>query len=76
MPYDDDGNYKWGFYLAPIDSIKETDNIFKSLYFERIWLPDFVIGTPEEEYSNLSRKIEKMEEKKKYCCRMPRPHDF
>ncbi|MBS6314052.1 MAG: V-type ATP synthase subunit I [Oscillospiraceae bacterium] len=64
MPYDDDGNYKWGFYLAPIDSIKETDNIFKSLYFERIWLPDFVTGTPEEEYSNLSRKIEKMEEKK------------
>lgn len=64
MPYDDDGNYKWGFYLAPIDSIREIDNIFKSLYFERIMLPDFVTGTPEEEYSNLSRKIEEMEEKK------------
>lgn len=64
MPYDDDGNYKWGFYLAPIDSIKEIDNIFKSLYFERIWLPDFVTGTPEEEYINLRSKIEEMEKQK------------
>lgn len=64
MPYDDDGNYKWGFYFAPIDSIKETDSIFKSLYFERIWLPDFITGTPEEEYSKLSKKNEELEKQK------------
>lgn len=64
MPYDDDGNYKWGFYFAPIDSIKETDSIFKSLYFERIWLPDFITGTPEEEYSKLSKKNEELERQK------------
>lgn len=64
IPYDDDGNYKWGFYFAPIDSIKETDSIFKSLYFERIWLPDFITGTPEEEYSKLSKKNEELERQK------------
>ncbi|MFR0880344.1 MAG: V-type ATP synthase subunit I [Oscillospiraceae bacterium] len=61
IPYDDDGSYKWGFYFAPIDSIKETDNIFKSLYFERIWFPDFVTETPEAEEEKLRNKISGLE---------------
>lgn len=64
VPYDDDGSYKWGFYFAPADSINEADSIFKSLYFERIWLPDFITGTPEKAFDNLSKKIAELEKQK------------
>lgn len=62
FPYDDDGNYKWGIYFAPVDSIAEADRIFKSLYFERIWIPDFVTDTPENESQRLKSEIIDLEE--------------
>lgn len=46
--YDFDGEYYWGLYFAPVDSAKDIDDIFTSLYFERIWVPEFVHGKPEE----------------------------
>ncbi|MDL2253639.1 hypothetical protein LJC49_06130 [Ruminococcaceae bacterium OttesenSCG-928-I18] len=46
--YDFDGEYYWGLYFAPKESAKEIDDIFRSLYFERVRVPDFVHGTPEE----------------------------
>ncbi len=70
IPYDDDGIYKWGIYFAPTDSIKEADSIFKSLYFEKIWLPDFLSHTPKVESELLRVQVENLEhqyeEKKKY----------
>ncbi len=69
VPYDDDGIYKWGIYFAPLENIGEADKIFKSLYFERIWLPDFLTDTPEAESEKLKSQItslsEKLEEKTK-----------
>lgn len=62
IPYDDDGNYKWGIYFAPVDSIAEADRIFKSLYFEKIWIPDFVSDTPENESQRLKNEIAQLEE--------------
>ncbi len=62
IPYDDDGNYKWGIYFAPADSIAEADRIFKSLYFEKIWIPDFVSDTPENESQRLKSEIAQLEE--------------
>ncbi len=46
--YDFDGEYYWGLYFAPTDSVKEIDDIFNSLYFERIRVPEFVHGKPGE----------------------------
>ncbi|MGN0612999.1 MAG: V-type ATP synthase subunit I [Porcipelethomonas sp.] len=63
IPYDDDGNYKWGFYFAPAENIAEADRIFKSLYFERIWIPDFITETPEQENEKLSSEISDLEHK-------------
>ncbi|MDR1674564.1 MAG: ATPase [Oscillospiraceae bacterium] len=51
--YDKDDSYYWGMYFTPVDSMPEVDNIMKSLYFERIWLPDFITGTPLEEAEKL-----------------------
>ena len=61
ISYDDDGAYKWGFYFAPKDKIAEADRIFKSLYFEKIWLPDFLQSTPEKETERLSGLVNELE---------------
>lgn len=58
VPYDDDGVYKWGLYFAPKENVEEVDKIMKSLYFEKIWVPDFVGGTPESEADNLSAELD------------------
>ncbi|MDL2327143.1 hypothetical protein LJC64_00570 [Ruminococcaceae bacterium OttesenSCG-928-A11] len=61
--YDFDGEYYWGLYFAPQDSSKDIDDIFKSLYFERIWVPDFVQGRPEEALKVIrQREVELREE--------------
>lgn len=38
----------WGIYFTPADYASEVDDIFSSLYFERIRLPDFVHGSPDD----------------------------
>lgn len=54
--YDFDGEYYWGMYFAPQDNAKDIDDIFNSLYFERIRVPDFVQGTPEEALASIHRR--------------------
>ncbi len=68
IPYDDDGNYQWGVYFAPSDTIAETDNIFKKMFFEHVKIPDFVKDTPEKEeiiiqnqIDNFEKELEKLE---------------
>lgn len=61
IPYDDDGSYQWGIYFAPADNISEADSIFRTLYFERIKIPDYVRGTPEKEEEIISGEIEELE---------------
>ncbi len=49
--------YCYGMYMAPSDSIEVADDIFKSLYFETIDIPDFLKGTPEEAFEKLNSEI-------------------
>lgn len=51
--YDFDGEYYWGVYFVPEDKSSEVDDIFASLYFERMWVPDFVHGTPQHALAEL-----------------------
>ena len=51
--YDFDGEYYWGMYFVPEDSAAEVDAIFQALYFERVWMPDFVHGTPQDALAQL-----------------------
>lgn len=69
VPFDSDSNFCWGMYFAPATECELIDNIFSSLYFERIKIPDFVTGTPETAFEELndainrkSRRIEEIEE--------------
>ena len=45
-------------YIATNQHEREIDNIFSSLFFERIRIPDFVHGTPESAQVSLSMEIE------------------
>jgi len=55
--YDVDKDYYWGMYFAPIDLLKKADKIFSDLYFERIWLPDYVTGKPDREIEDINKKF-------------------
>ncbi|MGN1034411.1 MAG: V-type ATP synthase subunit I [Oscillospiraceae bacterium] len=65
--YDNDGRYDWCLYMVPRGVHKETDNIFKALYFERIIVPgydksekftvDVVLQEAKEELRKVSAEI-------------------
>lgn len=55
-----DSNYVYGVYFTSRYRSEQMDAIFKSLHFERIFLPDEYDGTPEEAYQGLLREIEKI----------------
>lgn len=48
VSFNEDSSYVWGAYFAPTGLEKEADDIFSSLYWEEIWIPDFVQGTPSD----------------------------
>lgn len=53
-----DKNYNWCMYFTTNEYEREVDNIFSSLFFERIHIPDYVHGTPEAASVTLAKEIE------------------
>lgn len=53
-----DDSYTWCMYFTTAEYKREVDNIFSSLFFERIYIPDFVHGTPKEAVSALEAEIQ------------------
>ena len=51
--YDFDGEFYWGMYFVPAEHAEAVDAIFASLFFERLWVPDFVHGTPQDAIAKL-----------------------
>ncbi|MGN0602773.1 MAG: V-type ATP synthase subunit I [Oscillospiraceae bacterium] len=62
--FTEETEYYWGVYLTPVSCAEEIDDIFKSLYFERIRIADFVHGTSEDAVEELAEKIKKFNEEK------------
>ncbi|MEG1447780.1 MAG: V-type ATPase 116kDa subunit family protein, partial [Oscillospiraceae bacterium] len=69
LPYFDDktfvfhelsreGMYHWGVYITTLDDETEVDDIFDSLYFEKIDIPNFVHGVPENAEDEILQQIE------------------
>ena len=54
IPLNSNESYYWGMYFAPKAQAEIIDETFKSLYFEKIRIPDFVRGTPESAYANIN----------------------
>lgn len=42
IPFDRKPDWVWGIYLTPTDSVEFADSLMKSLFFERIHLPDYL----------------------------------
>ena len=55
--FETDNNYAWCMYYTTDEFKREVDSIFSSLFFERIFIPDFVHGRPLEAIENLESKI-------------------
>ncbi len=60
--FGEDNYYSWGIYISTRNFRREVDNIFSSLYFERIHIPDFVHGTPEKAIENLEKENKKFKD--------------
>ncbi|MDX1357990.1 MAG: hypothetical protein R3232_04080, partial [Clostridia bacterium] len=52
-----EGDDVWFSYYAPSSVINEVDNIFASLYFQRIDISDAITGTPKETAEKLKAEI-------------------
>ncbi len=46
----------WGFYFAPRVNAKRADDVFNSLYFERVMLPKELKGNPKQMKQSLDKK--------------------
>lgn len=56
--FSQDDTYSWCIYLTSEKYEEDVDNVFSSLYFERIRIPEFVHGTPENAAQTLLDEIE------------------
>ena len=54
VPFDNDNEYYWGVYFAPYTKIGVIDDIFSSLYFERMRVPSYAHGTPDIATNNIT----------------------
>lgn len=52
-----DANNSWCMYYTTDEYKREVDNIFSSLFFERIFIPDFVHGKPKDAIRALEEEI-------------------
>ncbi|MEG2429759.1 MAG: hypothetical protein RSA99_05185, partial [Oscillospiraceae bacterium] len=65
FPFDHNDEYYWGIYFVPKTKKAEIDDMFSSLYFERVRIPDYAHGTPELATSNINMILNEENEKLK-----------
>ncbi len=56
-----DNNHVWGCYIVTNSYLLEVDNVFKSLGFEEVELPDFVHGGVNDVKKELQNEVEAMQ---------------
>ncbi|WP_035357555.1 V-type ATP synthase subunit I [Acholeplasma granularum] len=63
IPFSEDKDTKeqWCLYVTSNEFKREIDNLFTSMYFERVYIPEFVHGTPENAKEALREVIVKNE---------------
>ena len=58
FPFDHDEYYYWGMYFVPISDADEIENLFESLYFEEVKIPDYAHGNPQSAAEALHKQIQ------------------
>lgn len=64
-----DERYIWGVYFVPEAYSVKTDAVYTSFHFERLYLPDSFVGTPEDAYQDAMSKLRKNEESMAHLSR-------
>ncbi len=54
----EDNNSSWCMYFSTNGYERAVDNIFSSLLFERVYIPDFVHGIPQDAKLSLEKEME------------------
>lgn len=54
-----DNNYSWCLYITPCYCYKKVDEMFKSLFFERVRIPIYAHGTPDSNRSYVKSQLDK-----------------
>ncbi len=57
----EDENNVWGFYFAPQEDVHRIDDLFTSMYFERIIFPRGITGSPAEISQKLSKRNDEIQ---------------
>lgn len=57
IPFDREKNYYWGMVFTLEEYASEIDDLLSSFYFERVRVPDFVHGTPEEAFEQINGEL-------------------
>lgn len=59
FPFETQGEYIWGVYFVPNAESVIVDDIFKSLFYERIRVPDYFTGTADNAKTYILKTIQK-----------------
>lgn len=57
--YDRNDRYQWCLYITTATDKDEIDGLFSSLFFERIWVPDYAHGTPQESMAFIQKDLDR-----------------
>ena len=61
VPFENDKSFCWGMYFCPQESKEIVDDIFRSMYFEQIHIPDYITGNTSEAIERLNEEIKENE---------------
>jgi len=62
LPFAERDGVIWCLYLTTNEYKMEIDNIFTSMYFQRIHIPNFVHGTPDKASAALEEEIKRLKD--------------
>ena len=65
--FDNDVDYYWGAYFVPTTYKQIVDDIFDSLYFERVFLPDFIKGNATQSIEQINKELSQQTAELKKC---------
>lgn len=63
LPFDKDEQYYWGVYFTTKEHADEINDIFASLYYERIFIPEIAHGTPELAEDTIQKLLDEAQAK-------------
>lgn len=58
QPLSEEGEFVWGFCFTDKIHVAEVDEILSSLFFERVWIPEYVHGVPGQTFEHLRGAVE------------------